>query len=103
SAAVPGYEVRRVALDAIEESRQQVALGRLQVAQTPDGQLLTRTQHAGNGDDAMLDVGQELAAAAVGAAPGEHRLGNRGIVQAFEPIQLAAELDVRDRFDVEHQ
>ena len=102
AATVPGHQVRRVLVDAVEEARDQLRFRGLQVAERPDPQLLAAAQHAGDRDHPMLLERQEIAAAFL-AAQRVHGLRHLRIVQALEAVEAPAELHVRHGLDVEHQ
>ena len=73
-----------------------------EIAERPHPQLLAVAQHAGDRDHAVLLERQEVAAAPL-ALQREHGAGHLLVVQALEPEQSPAELDVGHRLDVEHQ
>ncbi len=85
-----------------KKRRQQLPLARGRVAQTPDRELIAAAQRAGDRHHALLQMRQEFPARG-GALTREHRLGDRRIIQAVEPVELPAELHVRHRLDVEDQ
>src|SRR5881397_999155 len=79
ASAVPRHELRRVAVDAIEKTTDQLRLGIGGLAQRPDAKHIAFTQGAGDGDDALQIQRQEVTAgrrAALLRRPGEYvRLG----------------------------
>jgi hypothetical protein len=100
--AIPGHELRCESLDAIEESLDELSLHGPGIPQTPQFQTVTRAQDAGDGHDTLLLVGNEITARAL-ATQSKHRLGNLLIAETFEPVQPAAELNIRNRLDIENQ
>src|SRR3984885_3799126 len=100
--AVPGNQVRRELVQAVEEALDQVLLGRRLVAETPHLQRISGAHHHRDRDDAMLFVRQELASGFL-AALGEHDLRHLLVRQVMQTIQAPAELGVRNGLDVEYQ
>src|SRR5262249_43603611 len=100
--AVPGHEVRRVALDTVEEALYQLAFGAAELAEAPHPEGLAAAQRAGDRHDPLLLRRQEVAARAL-PAQRKHRFGDLPIREPLQPVQAAAEIDIRHGLDVEHQ
>ena len=82
TAAVPGHEVGRVAVDAVEETPHQFTLARVEVAEAPHLYGVALPQHAGDRHHTMLLVRQEIAAR-VPPSLREHRLGDLRVGEAL--------------------
>ncbi len=102
AAAVPGHEIGRVALDAVEEALQKLGLLRLGLPEAPHTQAIAAAKRAGDGNHSMLFVGQEVAAGGL-ALQGEHRLGDLFVRQTAEIVNPASELHVGHGLDIEDQ
>jgi hypothetical protein len=102
AAAVPRHQVRREALDALEEALQQFLLAARRIAEAPQLQRIPAPQRTGDRHDALLGMGQEFAAGAL-AAQGEHGAGGIGVGKAREAQRTPAIVHVRHGLDVEHQ
>src|SRR5450759_2308048 len=102
-AAVPGNELRRVFLDAVEKAPDQLGFSVLGRAQRPDADAVAFAQRAGDGDDAVLRQLQEIVVRGGTAALKSDRrhvlVGEPGI-QIVQPPQAVA---VVRGFDVESE
>jgi len=65
--AVPRDQVRRVFLQAVEKTLDQILLRRAFVSEAPYSQRFPRAHHHGNGNDALLLVRQEFASCLLAA------------------------------------
>src|SRR5207253_7509226 len=70
--------------------------------QPPHAQAVAAAQQAGDRDDAVLLVRQEVRARAL-PAQREHGLADLAVREALEAMQAPAQRDVRNRLDVEHE
>ena len=62
AAAVPRHELRRVAVDAVEEAADELGFGVAGFAQRPDAESVALAQRAGDRDDALQMQRQKIAA-----------------------------------------
>src|SRR5688500_6929231 len=85
SRAVPGDEHGRVALEAVEEPLNALALSRQLSSEAEDLEPVARAQHDGDGDDALLRRGEEIALLE-SALLREHRLRDSRIVETVEIV-----------------
>ena len=102
AAAVPGNQLRRVFLDAVEKALDQLAFAVLRTAQRPHAEAVAFTQGAGDGADAVLMQGKKIAAVLL-APPVEGNLRDirrRGVrrqtVEFFQSVGVGNGLDVED-------
>jgi hypothetical protein len=106
--AVPGDELRRVFLDAIEEALHDRGLGLLRAAQRPDAEAVVAPQRAGDGHHALHVGGEELAAGGLAAAlcheVDDGLLAHARVEapDAAQPVDVGNGLDVEDE-DRRHQ
>ncbi len=103
AAAVPGDELRREFLDAVEEALDDLALPRFGLGQRAHQELLGVAQHVGD-DHHALQVQRQEIAAVPGALLLEGELGDLAVGQfAIELVQDAQPGDVGNGLDVEDQ
>src|SRR3984957_2752393 len=100
--AVPGHQVRRELVQAVEEPLDQDLLRRGLIAQAPQFQSISGTHRHRDRDDAMLFVREKFAAGFL-AALGEHDLRHLLIRQIVQIIKPPAEFGIRNGLDVEDQ
>ena len=103
-AAVPRDDLRCVALDAIEESLDDIFLAVVNLAQRPGLEPFVGAHHARDRDDFVLMQWQEITAARVLTTTLKHQLGDgvvaHGIIQA---LQFAQAVNVGNGFDIEYE
>ncbi len=101
--AVPGYELRRVALDAVEEPLDELPFRLLRLTQRPDTEVVAIPEDAGDDDD-LVEVVLEKIRPGLLAPRTKSRFGDFGIRQGrLEFPQTAQGSDVRYGLYVEDE
>ena len=103
AAAVPRNELRRIAIDAVEKTTDQLGLAVSGLTERPDAESAAFAQAAGDGDDALQVQGQKIAASRrppLLRGPGPDLGVRQGGGKAIEPTQSR---DVGHRLDVEDE
>src|SRR3979411_1682894 len=101
--AVPRAEARRKLLDPVKEPLDQLTFRSLDITEAPDAQSFATAQDAGNGNDTMLFMREELTARRSLPAQGEHGLCDLPVGNAIQAVKTTAKRDVGDRLDIEYQ
>ena len=99
---VPGHQIGRIPLDAVEKALDQLRFVRICLTEAPQPGLVAGAQQNRNRDHPMLMQGQEITTGLL-AALGEHDFRHRRIVQFTQTQMAPPELYVRDRLDIEYQ
>ena len=102
SGAVPGNQVRREFVQAVEEALDQYLLRRRLIAEAPQLQRIPGAHDHGDGDDAVLLVRKKFAAGFL-AALGEHDLRHLFIGQIMQIVQTAPKIRIGHGLDIEDQ
>src|SRR5690606_15397289 len=103
AAAVPGDDLRRVFLDAVEEALDDLAFRQLRLRQRPDAEAFVAAHGAGNRGDALQMMRQEIAAV-LRAPLLEDVLGDLAVRQLVrQVVQRAYALDVGNGFNIENK
>src|SRR3989344_4463375 len=103
AAAIPAHQHRRVFLDAIEKTPDQLRLRGIRLAQRPRAPAVAGAQYRRDRRHATQAMAQKIGFAGLFATLGEHDLRHVLVAQPVQSVQFAAGLDVRNSFDVECQ
>src|SRR3989442_8420970 len=103
AAAVPRYELRRVAVDAVEEPANQLRLRIGALSQRPDAKILPFAQRAGDGDNAM-QVQRQKVVAGCGTPLLERPVEHVGVAKRDgQGVDAADSRKVGNRLDVANE
>src|SRR5882724_8805729 len=100
--AIPRDQGRGELLDTVEEALDDLPFRSLYVTEAPDTESVAAAQYTGDGDDAVLFMGEKFTTRSL-PAQGKHGFCDLAVGQAIQTVKTAAERDVRDRLDIEHQ
>ena len=100
--AVPRHQIRRIAGQAVEEPLHDLLFRGALVAEGKYVEIVAGAQDGRDGDHPVLIDRQEFRAAGL-ALLEEHDLAHVFIAQVIDAVKAAAEIRVRNRFDVEDQ
>jgi len=103
TAAVPRHNLRRELLHAIKEALDDLGLGGFRRRQRPDLETFVTAQGAGNGDDALQVVRQEITAVLCPLTL-KRIFGHLGITKAGRQVVQAADAGhIGDGFDIKNE